>query len=103
MVPMGQHRRELLNLAEGACAKLRISEARLGTLLVNDGKFLRRVRAGGGFTIATYERCLDWFRDKCPELLNGAADHAAADTAGKDSSRGREQVRRAGTRSGARK
>jgi len=61
----------LLAASARACAELRISEARLASLVVNDGKFFVRVRAGGGFTTRTYERFLAWFREHCPAALNG--------------------------------
>lgn len=56
----------LFDLAAGYCEHSGMSRARLATLIANDGKFFDRVENGGGFTIRTYERALQWFSDHWP-------------------------------------
>lgn len=56
----------LLRTASAFCAASGMSKARLATLMANDGKFLRRVEAGGGFTVATFERSMQWLSDHWP-------------------------------------
>ncbi len=55
---------QLLRDAVEFCEKRRISEARLGFLVVNDGKFFTRVRGGGSFTTATYEKFQRYFAEQ---------------------------------------
>lgn len=54
-------REQLLSASERFCADRGISEARLAVLVVNDGKFFKRVRAGGEFTTATFEKFQAYF------------------------------------------
>ena len=52
-------------IAESAryCAARGISLSRLAKLAVNDGKFFRRIEAGGDFGIRTYDRFMAYLRD----------------------------------------
>ena len=59
-------KRQLLLQAEEYCGRRGISEARLGFLAVNDGKFFTRIRAGGQFTDATFERFRKFFAENPP-------------------------------------
>lgn len=54
-------RDKLLQDASDFCDKRGISEARLATIVANDGKFFNRVRGGGEFTTATYEKFQAYF------------------------------------------
>ncbi|WP_026792194.1 hypothetical protein [Pleomorphomonas oryzae] len=47
---------ELLSRIECYCAARGISESTFGLYVVNDGKFVARVRAGGSMTLKTFER-----------------------------------------------
>ncbi len=49
-------REQLLQEAKTFCASAGISEARLATIVVNDGKFFDRIKAGGDFTTGTLEK-----------------------------------------------
>lgn len=51
----------LISTAKDYCQRRNLSPSRVSTLVMNDGKFLDRVAAGGGLTVKTYEKCLDWF------------------------------------------
>ena len=54
-------REQLLSDAERHCQNRQISEAHLGTLVVNDGKFFSRLRRGGDCTTATFEKFQAYF------------------------------------------
>lgn len=54
-------RQKLLFETEKHCKKVGISEATLATEVANDGKFFKRIRGGGGFTAATYEKFMEHF------------------------------------------
>lgn len=54
---------QLLDDASRFCEERGISEARLATLVVNDGKFFVRVRSGGGFTADTFEKFQRYFSE----------------------------------------
>lgn len=47
---------ELLSRIEYHCAARGISESTFGLYVVNDGKFVARIRAGGSMTLKTFER-----------------------------------------------
>jgi hypothetical protein len=57
----------LLTVATGYCSATGMSKARLATLIANDGKFFARIEGGGGFTIQTFERAMQWISDHWPE------------------------------------
>jgi hypothetical protein len=46
----------LLSRIESTCAARGISESTFGRYVVNDGKFVARLRAGGSLTLKTLER-----------------------------------------------
>ena len=75
----------LLAEARRHCAARGISLARLATLVVNDGKFFRRIEAGGDFGTRTYDRFMAYFRAHSDQSeprerlpLSNAAHAAAA-------------------------
>lgn len=37
-----------------------MNDAKLGSEAVSDHKFVGRIRAGGNFTVKTFERVMDW-------------------------------------------
>jgi len=57
-------RTQLLDAADRVRAATGLSESRISTLAVNDGKFLRRVRAGRRFTDHTYDKFMRWCERK---------------------------------------
>lgn len=54
---------ELISAAERYCASRGISLSRLGGLAVNDGKFFRRLQAGGSCTIDTLNKVRRYMAD----------------------------------------
>ena len=58
---------QLIENAEDYCAKRQFSLARLATIVINDGKFFKRVKTGGGCTIQTYEKFQSYFAENPPE------------------------------------
>lgn len=54
-------REKLLKDASAFCAEREISLARLGKLVVNDGKFFARISDGGDCTTGVYERFQKFF------------------------------------------
>lgn len=50
-----------------------LSLATIATKVMNDGKFFDRIENGGGFTVRTYEKCMQWFSERI-EAPNGAGD-----------------------------
>lgn len=46
----------LLSEIDDYCARVGVAESTFGRMAVNDGKFVARIRAGGGLTLATYDR-----------------------------------------------
>lgn len=57
----------LLSEAKRYCSMTGIAPATLSTKIMNDGKFLDRVKAGKGFTSKTYYKVKDWFSENMPE------------------------------------
>jgi len=53
----------LQSLAVLWTAERTLSVSRLGTLVINDGRFFERVAGGASCTIATFERFMRFFRD----------------------------------------
>jgi len=64
----------LLTLAERYSAATGMSQARLATLVRNDGKFFDRLRAGGGVLTHTYEASVRWFGERWPEGADWPAE-----------------------------
>lgn len=58
---------DLLTRAEAFCSRTGIPKAKLGRVVAKDSKFFKRVEAGGGFTVKTYERFLRHFREHARE------------------------------------
>ena len=51
-----------------------ISWASIGKRALNDNTFFARLQQGGGFTIRTYDRLMQWFSDNWPEGAVWPAD-----------------------------
>jgi hypothetical protein len=66
---------QLLARIDSYCARAGLSAARIATLAVNDGDFVRRLRAGGTCQISTYEKFMAWLdsREAQPEQRESAA------------------------------
>jgi hypothetical protein len=61
-------RQQLLALARAYAAARGISLARVSTLAHNQGGFFARLEdRRGGFTFATFEKCMRWFSANWPE------------------------------------
>ncbi|MFN3075863.1 MAG: hypothetical protein ABT940_03080 [Alphaproteobacteria bacterium] len=54
---------ELIDKASRYCQDRGISMSRLANLVVNEGKFFKRITNGGEFTVATYEKFQTYFRE----------------------------------------
>jgi hypothetical protein len=64
------YRDRLFRLLEAYCASRSLSEARVATLVRNDGKFFARIRAGASCTMDSYEHCVSWFSAHWPADLS---------------------------------
>lgn len=53
-------RRNLLSRAEAYAKARNTSFSAIGKESISDDRFLARVAAGGNFTLATYQRVIDW-------------------------------------------
>lgn len=62
-------RTQLLTACSAYAAAARLSEARLSTLLFNDGKKLGQLSAGRDLTVGSLERAMLWLADHWPEGL----------------------------------
>lgn len=60
------------------CEVRGISLARLSTIVINDGKFFRRIGGGGDFTVRTYERFMTYFEEHPAEAPSRPAPTEAA-------------------------
>lgn len=57
---------QLIAEASAYCDRRGISLGRLAVLVVNDGKFFKRLEGGGDCTTTVYERFQDFFRQHEP-------------------------------------
>ena len=64
------HREVLLTLFKCYCGRVKLSQARVSTLVFNHGGRIARIRAGRDFTVGSYERALRWFSDQWPKGLS---------------------------------
>ncbi len=64
---------ELLSEADAWCARTGRSRARLATLLANDGKFFRRLEAGGNISVKVFERSMAWLATERTKAEQGTA------------------------------
>lgn len=62
----------IISRIEAHCASRGIAESTFGRLVVNDGKFVARLRAGGSMTIKTLERIETAL--STPSIEEGSAD-----------------------------
>ncbi|TWA71876.1 hypothetical protein FBZ84_101142 [Azospirillum baldaniorum] len=69
MIPGMDYRTQLLTLAEAYARSTGLSEARIATLVRNQGVFFKRIRAGGGCSVDTYLDVKDWFAGHWPTDL----------------------------------
>ena len=56
----------ILRLSETYCAEKSTSESRVSTLIFNQGMRIKRFRNGGGLTVASYNKAIQWFSDHWP-------------------------------------
>lgn len=68
----------LIREADAYCQRAGITRARLATLVMNDNKFFARLDKGGGFTVGTYERFMQFFAEHPPQSLEVRRGRAAA-------------------------
>lgn len=61
--------RHIQTLCRAYCEKTRLSEVRVADLSVSNPYLLRRLRAGKGCTVKTYNRAFRWFSDHWPPGL----------------------------------
>lgn len=61
------YRRRLLIVAVAYSEATSLSMARVATLVHNQGAFFKRLEAGAGCTVDTYEKCMQWFSDHWPQ------------------------------------
>ena len=66
-------RTDLLTATERHCAATGMSKARLSTIVINDGKFFKRIEDGGDFTVRTYERFMAYFASHPPAQASDSA------------------------------
>ena len=64
----------LLTLSRIYCEAVNRSEVRVADLAAGNPYFFRRLRSGGGCTITTYNRVLQWFSDHWPPGLEWPED-----------------------------
>lgn len=57
-------RQNLLERAEAFSARSGWKLSRIGEEAIRDSKFLPKVRDGANFTVATYQRVLDWLDEQ---------------------------------------
>jgi len=60
------YRSQLLVLGRAYAEATGRSLPRVATQVRNDGKFFKRLEDGGGCTMDTYGRCIQWFADNWP-------------------------------------
>ncbi len=60
---------EILKLAEAYASHTGRKVSTLGAYTVNDGKFFERLSKGGGCTLRTAARVVQWFADHWPADL----------------------------------
>jgi hypothetical protein len=61
------YRQQLLCLASAYRAATGRSEARVATIVHNQGTFFRRIAGGAGCSVDTYLKFKQWFSDNWPE------------------------------------
>ncbi|MDX2074683.1 MAG: hypothetical protein SFX19_10040 [Alphaproteobacteria bacterium] len=66
------YRENLLIAAKNYCAATGKSLATVSTFVMNDGKFFDRIESGGGCTMDTYQKVMDWLETHTPIQSNGA-------------------------------
>jgi hypothetical protein len=57
----------LLRLVEAYCAATKRSEARIATLIHNQGAFFDHIRRGRHCTVPTFNKAIRWFDENWPE------------------------------------
>lgn len=63
------YRTQLLTLCSAYAARTGLSEARIATLVANDGKFFRGIRGERSCTVDTYLKVQGWFGANWPADL----------------------------------
>ena len=64
----------ILHLSDIYCDAKCLSEARISTLIFNQGMRIKRVRNGGGLTVASYNKAIQYFSDHWPLDLDWPYD-----------------------------
>lgn len=59
-------KQKLLDAAKVHSKRTGLSIARISTIVMNDGKFFDKLKAGKSCTIDTYEKVMAWFADNTP-------------------------------------
>lgn len=60
---------ELITLAEAFCIHRGVTLSTVSTWAVNDGKRLTHLKMGGGCTVKTFQRLMQFFSDAWPSDL----------------------------------
>ena len=60
---------ELIKLAEAFCTHRGVTLSTVSTWAVNDGKRLTHLKMGGGCTVKTFQRLVQFFSDNWPADL----------------------------------
>jgi hypothetical protein len=64
----------LLNLIDRYCTHTGLSDARVSTQIFNHGNRIKQIREGAGFTVASFERALNWFSTNWPTEIDWPTD-----------------------------
>ena len=59
-------KQNLLIVSRAYCEVKGVSQARISTLVFNDGKKLGRLERGADLSTSNYERAMAWFSDRWP-------------------------------------
>jgi len=57
-------RTNLIETAAALAARRSISEETIGLRAIKDNTFFKRMRAGAGFTVKTYDKLMGWMREE---------------------------------------
>lgn len=61
------YRSNIIEAKNRYCEITGLAPATVATKVANDGKFFDRIEAGKGFTMATYEKVMEWFKENTPK------------------------------------
>ncbi len=60
------YRKQLLEAAETYCKQTGLSRATVGNYVAKDNRFFDRIESGGGCTIDTFQKVMNWFSENMP-------------------------------------